>query len=554
MSMKLKEYVLLLLGAAGFSQPGNAQTTNVAAPVVTITRLEGGVFVDFSAEIGRIYRLESSTTLTNWTLVDERIADATNMQFLIENTNITFNVPTNSGGGGPAEPPGFNGLSMFSGTHAALGVLNTTSSEGSAWRVATNVNRWQPPLPYPWEPQYRPQPRPQAAQTLATMHAALSASALESATGQEESVFYRVTCPETRIAFPNWVPFTDQFLYFVVWTSLTNAGSTYQFVLSRDGEPIFTNAAAVPASGTFGVADGQYNAADWPFTGYYSASKWSLSGTVAPPGPITSSNQTIQFNIDKYQRKSFPVSRGLVANQHGLLIFLTNDWLVLEEDFNAELLAVYDFSLSGAYQVDLNFAFRDPPQTTLENLNGLTDWGRLKTCLYSNPLSHLHYFGHGAPDRIGLAAAGHNLALNELKKSPRTNNPLHYVALDGCQVVKKSTDMLSAFVGYKNKITRQQAAANGFLPGYGWGWKEVKPIGYRKQGALYYQHFYFIKDFYQELNHRNGLGLLDRSYDDARRFALDPNGLGFGGGELMHNPEGEDFDYVGCYTCYFDDF
>lgn len=530
-----KMWLMLPLATAILVQQGTAQTTNVARPVVSMTRLEGGVFVNYSAEIGRLYRLESSTTLTNWTLVEERVADATNMQFFVENTNITFNVPTNSGGGGgTSSPPSFNRMSM-------------ASSESAEKR----------PLPYPWEPAYNPSLAKMlfgfdsAAESFADGGASTESSLVS---GSQESTFYRVRCPDVRIAFPNWVPFTDQFLNFTVWTAMTNAGSTYRFVLYRDGAPVFTNAGAVPVSGFFGVADPGYNAANWPFTGYYNANNWKLAGGITSAPPVTNVDQTIQFEVATWQRKSFPSSRGLVANQHGLLIFTTNDWVTLEEDFTEEMLQVYDYNLSGSIQVDLDFVFRDPPQYVLQNLNSAADWTRLKTCLFTNPLSHFHYFGHGAPDRIGYSAAGNGVTLAQVKKSSLTNNPLHYVGLDGCQVVENSTDMLAAFVGYKTKITRLQAAARGFVPGYGWGWKNAKPVGYRIKGVLYDKHFYFIKDFYMELNHRNAFDFLDRTYEQARIFALDPNGGGWGGSPINHNTEGEGFDYVGCYGCYFDDF
>ncbi len=371
---------------------------------------------------------------------------------------------------------------------------------------------------------------------------------------QEQSTFYRVRCPDVRVAFPNWVPFVDQFLNFTVATTITNAGSTYRYVLYQDGVPKFTNAAAVPASGTFGVIDPTYDAGDWPFTGYYAASTWSLAATITPPPPVTNQDQTVQILINKNQRSSYPVSRGLVANQHGSLIFIS-DWNIVDDDFIAEMLTVYDFNLAGAYQVDINFAFRDPPQYVLQNLSTIADWTAFKSCIFSNPLSHLHYFGHGHPDKFGGAATTTQITLAQLKASRLTNQPMHYVALDGCQIVKNSTDMISAFIGYKTKITRMQAAANGFIPGYGWGWKENKPVGYLQKGLLYDKHFWFIDDFYSELNHRSPVtDLLDRTYEQARIYALDPNGAGYGGSSNNHNAEGEDFTYVGCYTCYFDDF
>ncbi|HEY0550585.1 MAG TPA: hypothetical protein VGF13_13355, partial [Verrucomicrobiae bacterium] len=113
-------------------------TTNVARPIVSITRLEGGVFVNYSAEIGRLYRLESSITLTNWALVAETIADGTNMQFFIENTNITFVTPTNTGGGGSGPPP--------------FGVNSMSSSSSSS---SLSLENEEKPLPYPWEPKYQ---------------------------------------------------------------------------------------------------------------------------------------------------------------------------------------------------------------------------------------------------------------------------------------------------------------------------------------------------------------------------------------------------------------
>ncbi|HEY0551358.1 MAG TPA: hypothetical protein VGF13_17270, partial [Verrucomicrobiae bacterium] len=82
-----------------------------------------------------------------------------------------------------------------------------------------------------------------------------------------------------------------------------------------------------------------------------------------------------------------------------------------------------------------------------------------------------------------------------------------------------------------------------------------KPVGYLQKGLLYDKHFDFIKDFYQVLNHRSPTtDLLDKTYEDARMFALDPGGQGYGGSGIIHNSEGDDFTYVGCYTCYFDDF
>jgi hypothetical protein len=48
-----------------------------------------GLFLSFSSDIGRVYRLESSTTLTNWALVEELIGSDTNMLFWIPITNMT---------------------------------------------------------------------------------------------------------------------------------------------------------------------------------------------------------------------------------------------------------------------------------------------------------------------------------------------------------------------------------------------------------------------------------------------------------------------------------
>ena len=136
---------------------------------------------------------------------------------------------------------------------------------------------------------------------------------------------------------------------------------------------------------------------------------------------------------------------------------------------------------------------------------------------------------------------------------------MHYVGLDGCQIVADSTDMISAFVGFKNKITRQQARGLGLFPGYGWGWKKLKPVSYLQKGLLFEHHFIYIYDYYNKLSERDpASGRLIRTYDDARRFALDPLGAGYGGPSggtgPMHNAQGEDFDYTGCYTCFFDDF
>jgi hypothetical protein len=130
-----------------------------------------------------------------------------------------------------------------------------------------------------------------------------------------------------------------------------------------------------------------------------------------------------------------------------------------------------------------------------------------------------------------------------------------YVGIDGCKVVEKSPAVLTAFVGFSTSFTRIQAAASGVAPGFAWGWKKVKPVGYLKKGLLYDQHFWYMDDYHFTLNHRSSVtGLLDKSYEQAINFAKSPLGQSrFGPPSMQTNPEGADITYVGCAGCYSDE-
>src|SRR6185503_7636523 len=130
--------------------------------------------------------------------------------------------------------------------------------------------------------------------------------------------FYRVVQPDNRIQFPEWLDFVEQYLYFDVWTSIVG---TYHLELYADGKLQYQTSQAVPATGSFGVYDGNYDPSHCPYTGYYDADLWELRVTIIPAarqgegqggGPA-------QATVKKKQRTrhTTPPYSGITVQQYG---------------------------------------------------------------------------------------------------------------------------------------------------------------------------------------------------------------------------------------------
>ncbi|HEY0551710.1 MAG TPA: hypothetical protein VGF13_19045 [Verrucomicrobiae bacterium] len=525
----------------------HAQVTNFAnfTPVrFTMERrdapdsVEQGVFVSFSSDVGRIYRLESSTTLlsNDWSVVEQVIGDTTNMSFWIPIMNMTVIGAGSTNGGNTNPPPGFNGAMMASGD--GLSIENTSP---------------YPPLPYPWEPYYHPGTANKSRPTLSS-GSVNSAESSESLSSLESiAKFYRVVCPEDRIQFPEFDPFTEQYLYFDVWTSISGK---YTIKLFSDSTLVYSNTANVPANGRFGVHDGNYDPNDWPYTGFYAGNEFRLEVSVTNTAvSFAQDNPATAVAKKKIRRRNYN-RVGVTAQQDGAIGTLT---LSEQQYFDAYWETYYLACYQGAQQVDLDYTLLNEFETeaSIPKLRNTNDWIKLRGLIYGTNLStfitDFHYFGHGNVNGIGQNAAFMHVALGPLQASAvLKKNPMSYAFLDGCKSAE-NTDLLKSMVGYGKKVNRNTMMSKGMTPGFAAGWTKKANIGYVNQGTLRYKHFDWVTDYYTKLTQRNGGNLLFRTFQEAITFALHPNGGGVDP-SVTDNDEGNTLDWVGCFDCIFDEF
>jgi len=367
--------------------------------------------------------------------------------------------------------------------------------------------------------------------------------------------FYRVVQPDDRIQFPDWDDFIEQYLYFDVSTCLQG---TYHLELYADGTLLYQTTQVVPPSGFFGVYDGNYDPAQWPFTGYYDVGEWELRVTVTPPaaggggGPADPAQATVK----KKQRRRNQNRVGVTVQQYNAftISFLIqdeiDDWM--HNYFLANIQASYQVALDGS---NLNeFTDKDGVPRLIET----NHWSSLKNVIYgtNSPvlITDLHYFGHGTNTYIG-SSVNPNKRLSRTELTNATllvTNPMRYVALDGCRTAQ-TTDFLRAFVGQGKTVSSQAFRDKGWDPVFAWGWKNNKSVAYERQGVLYDEHFWYVADYYYWLTQRDlgGNGYMFNTYQDAIDFGQHPNGRS-PLHNLTRNTEGDSINYLGCFDCFFD--
>jgi hypothetical protein len=524
-----KLLTILVLLAVQFCARGQVTNFNNFTPVrMTVTRVndptnqEQGIFVRFPTDSGRVYRLESSTTLTNWTLVKQLVGDGTNASFWFPITNMTVFGSGTNGGGGPLPSPGGNSLMM-----ANAGIA---------------------PLPYPWEPVYNPEMRAALAGEGQSMLLMEGGAPQAGDAFQTVHRFYRVVCPEDRIQFPQWQDFIEQYLYFDVWSSLT--GRTYKLELWGDGTRVFATTNTVPASGRFGVRDGNYNPNNWPYAGYYAQRDWRLRVEIDVP---SAEQGNAVADVRKTGRRRNQNRSGITVSQAGVLG--GNVGAASQEEFDQWMQHYFLSCFNGAYQVDLNGTYLEPlPQSgAIPVIRTIGDWVRLRRLImdtnnYPRLLTDMHYFGHGSPNGMP------GITLAQLQASgPLYLDPMQYAVLDGCRIAE-TFDVLKALIGSATTTRpRETYRANGWIVRFGWGWNNEKRVLYFLQGTLVHAHFEFIADYYDTLTFRPFPGsYLLNTFEDAITFAKNPMGAS-PYDPRQTNPEGNGLKYMGCADCFFDE-
>jgi hypothetical protein len=510
---------------------------------MTVTRVddpsvEQGVYIRFATDIGRVYRVERSATLTNWTLLQQIVADDTNVSLWFPITNMTAHGSgTNGGGGGPLPMPGGSALLASAG--------GTTQVGGP------------PPLPYPWEPYY--QPAAQQSLTAASL-AAESADSFNDGDGSPGSTtvhqFYRVVCPEDRIQFPEWQNFVEHYMRFDMWSSLT--GGTYRLELFADTNRVFASTNIVPINGRFGVHDSSYNPNNWPYSGYYPARQWTLNVNITPHASMAGQSNAAVV-VQKEGRRRNPNRSGITVSQFGSLG--ENVGSASQADFDLWMENYYLSCYQGAYQVDLNGSPLEPlPQSgAIPVIRGTNDWARLRRLImdtnnYPRLLTDMHYFGHGNPQGLGGAgAAGVPLSLLSASRSLYLD-PMAYVGLDGCRIAE-TYDVLKALLGTATTSNRRTVYQSwGWIVRFGWGWNNEKRVSYLLQGTLADAHFEWVGDFYYHLTERPiPGGFMLNNFETAIQFANAPQGQSPFNPLRQTNNEGKGLKYMGCVDCYFDE-
>jgi hypothetical protein len=318
----------------------------------------------------------------------------------------------------------------------------------------------------------------------------------------------------------------------------------------------FSNSAVVPANGRFGVYDGSYDPADWPYTGYYAGNEFRVEVFVTNSLATAEEQNPARATARKKIRRRNHNRAGITAYQAGALGTLN---MTEEHAFKTYMEGYFFSCYYGARQVDLDYNELDPSITveSLPKLGGSNDWLRLRACVYGTNLgtciTDFHYFGHGNVNGIGEPGLATHIMLGALETSPvLKTNPMSYVFIDGCKSAK-NMKMLKAMVGHDKKYTRAEMAAKGLMPSFGAGWKDEANIGYVNQGTLRVKHFDWIMDFYQKLTELNQGDILFRTFQEALDFAAHPNGQGVGGQFVIDNNEGNALATVGCKDCYFDE-
>jgi hypothetical protein len=216
----MKKLISLILALSALKL--SAQITNFAPVQLAYEHDHLGLTIEFNSQPGRLYHLEESTTLTNWTLVQQFVGSGELMTYSIEFTNV---IDFGEGGTNSGPPPGFDSMSQ----------ANSASAEDTENRP-----------PYPWEAAYLSSLGSEQNFFIEATTSSESSSS-ESIETPPEAKFYRVVCPEDRIQFPGWLPYVDQFAQFVIWTPLQG---TYRLEVFTDGVSIYDQTAAVPSNDT----------------------------------------------------------------------------------------------------------------------------------------------------------------------------------------------------------------------------------------------------------------------------------------------------------------
>ena len=282
--------------------------------------------------------------------------------------------------------------------------------------------------------------------------------------------FFRAVQLDNRIQFPNWDDEVEQFLYFDVSTSIQG---TFQEELYADGQLVFQTTAAVPSNGRFGVYDQNYDPTTWPNAGYYAVDNWELRVTVTPAG---GGGGAATATVKKTFRKPYQGRRGLTVQQYNAftISFLIQDDIdeYMLGYFLAGLQTTRQFTLAGA---PLN-EFID--RTQVPRLEDAAQWAQFRYDIYHSLFTDLHYFGHGAKNHLGSGGTTNRLDMWVLDRSPYlSTNRMRYVALDGCNTAEKTT-FLKGWVGYDTTYSRTKFQNKGWLPRFGWGWKDAKGVAY----------------------------------------------------------------------------
>ena len=89
----------------------------------------------------------------------------------------------------------------------------------------------------------------------------------------------------------------------------------------------------MPVDGFFGVYDGQYDPAEWPYTGYYGYEDWELRVTVTPSGGLLA-DDAAAATVKKKERRRNAFRKGITVEQFGIVSGPTeiqnelDDWML----------------------------------------------------------------------------------------------------------------------------------------------------------------------------------------------------------------------------------
>ena len=366
--------------------------------------------------------------------------------------------------------------------------------------------------------------------------------------------------PDDRLQFPGWDDHVEAFAFFNVYTTIHG---TYHLELYGDGSLLYQTTANVPTNGLFGVYDSSYDPSQWPNVLDYAIEDWELRVTVTPsaltPGPNPSG--PAQATLKKKQRHPTRPRNGLTVEREGVGAGVAPG---IQDDIDMyTLFYLQQSGLNVADQYSLAGTYLDPITVQYFSVPKLTDsnsWNQFKFFINNTNVTDLHYYGHGSHLGIGdsLADPTTSISLAEFQNTNRLLHPFKYAAMDGCETASgnhwwQKSQLLAALCGFDKKVTALEASSMGKWPRFAWGWTAKKQINFGNGTYLNTYHFIFIKDFYQSLSHRNGSGFLDQTFDQAIYFGQNPFGAGTGGSFMTTNPDGDNFDYLGCGAAHWDD-